>query len=126
MKFKVYSLLLQRRMAQSRLEKIGTIFSRLQGLRKSGAIKSEQVLGAPQVRIRPDVLEDTTHSHNLRQVPIWAEVYEAFPPKYEPRWDATDSEMPVRKILYREDRVRAQYSKVSHKLFCSLVPRISS
>merc|ERR1712062_882664 len=44
--------------------------------------------------------------------PIWAEVYEAFPPKYEPRWDATDSEMPVRKILYREDRVRAQYSKV--------------
>ena len=114
MKFKVYSLLLQRRMAQSRLEKIGTIFSRLQGLRKSGAIKSEQVLGAPQVRIRPDVLEDTTFSHNLRQVPIWAEVYEAFPPKYEPRWDATDSEMPVRKILYREDRVRAQYSKVSH------------
>jgi len=74
-------------MAQSRLEKIGTIFSRSQGLRKSGAIKSEQV-------------------------PIWAEVYEAFPPKYEPRWDATDSEMPVRKILYREDRVRAQYSKV--------------
>ena len=45
-KFKVYSLLLQRRMAQSRLEKIGTIFSRLQGLRKSGAIKSEQVLRA--------------------------------------------------------------------------------
>ena len=30
-------------MAQSRLEKIGTIFSRLQGLRKSGAIKAEQV-----------------------------------------------------------------------------------
>ena len=32
-------------MAQSRLEKIGSIFSRLQGLRKSGAIKAEQVLG---------------------------------------------------------------------------------
>jgi len=74
-------------MAQSRLEKIGTIFSRLQGLRKSGAIKAEQV-------------------------PMWAEVYEAFPPRYEPRWDAKDPVVPVRKILYREDSVRAHYSKV--------------
>merc|ERR1712173_55927 len=36
----------------------------------------------------------------------------AFPPRYEPRWDAKDPEVPVRKILYREDSVRAQYSKV--------------
>ena len=50
------------------------------------------------------------------QVPIWAEVYEAFPPRYEPRWDATDPVVPVRKILYREDSVRAQYSKVPQML----------
>ena len=87
-------------MAQSRLEKIGTIFSRLQGLRKSGAIKAEQVDLVVWVAIC-----------NL-QVPIWAQVYEAFPPRYEPRWDAKDPVEPVRKILYREDSVRAQYSKV--------------
>ena len=50
--------------------------------------------------------------HENLQVPIWAEVYEAFPPRYEPRWDAKDPVIPVRKILYREDSVRAQYSKV--------------
>ena len=49
-------------------------------------------------------------------MPIWAEVYEAFPPRYEPRWDATDPVVPVRKILYREDSVRAQYSKVPQML----------
>ena len=52
-----------------------------------------------------------TYPPNL-QVPIWAEVYEAFPPRYEPRWDSKDPVVPVRKILYREDSVRAQYSKV--------------
>ena len=50
--------------------------------------------------------------HENLQVPIWAEVYEAFPPRYEPRWDAKDPVVPVRKILYREDSVRAHYSKV--------------
>jgi len=74
-------------MAQSRLEKIGSIYSRLQGLRKSKAIKPEQI-------------------------PIWAEVYEAFPPMYEPRWDSKDAVLPVKKILYREDSVRANYYKV--------------
>ena len=90
-------------MAQSRLEKIGTIFSRLQGLRKSGAIKAEQVY----LKIVTWVV-----FISKLQVPIWAEVYEAFPPRYEPRWDAKDPVVPVRKILYREDSVRAQYSKV--------------
>ena len=90
-------------MAQSRLEKIGTIFSRLQGLRKSGAIKAEQVC----LKIVTWVV-----FISKLQVPIWAEVYEAFPPRYEPRWDAKDPVVPVRKILYREDSVRAQCSKV--------------
>ena len=70
-------------MAQSRLELIGTIYSRVTGLIKSGAIKSEQI-------------------------PLWYSVYETFPPKYEPRFDRVD-EKPVRKILYQEDIIRAKY-----------------
>ena len=84
-------------MAQSRLEKIGTIYSRLRGLQKSGAV-----------------------SHDKR--PLWFDVYEAFPPKYEPRWDRhllkygkgcdVASMGPPRKILYQEDEVRAKFYKV--------------
>ena len=64
-------------MAQSRLEKVGTIYSRVSGLLKSGAIKGE---------------------HR----PLWCQIYEAFPPKYEPRWDRQPECDTVRKILYQE------------------------
>ena len=84
-------------MAQTRLEKIGTIYSRLLGLYQSGAAK-----------------------HDTR--PIWFDIYEAFPPKYEPRWDrhqlpyGTGGNVaklgPPRKILYKEDLIRAQFFKV--------------
>ena len=84
-------------MAQTRLEKIGTIYSRLLGLYKSGASKFENR-------------------------PIWFDVYEAFPPKYEPRWDrhqlsyGTGGNVakmsPPRNILYKEDIIRAQFFKV--------------
>ena len=84
-------------MAQTRLEKIGTIYSRLLGLYKSGAAKFEDR-------------------------PIWFDVYEAFPPKYEPRWDrhqlsyGTGGNVaklgPPRKILYKEDIIRAKFFKV--------------
>ena len=73
-------------MAQSRFEKIGTIYSRVMGLYKSGAIKSEQV-------------------------PLWVPIYEAFPPKYDPRWDRVAEQKPVIKVLYPEDKVRAKYYK---------------
>ena len=56
------------------------------GLIKSGAIKSEQI-------------------------PLWYPVYQAFPPKYEPRFDRVADDKPVRKILYQEDIVRAKYYK---------------
>lgn len=54
--------------------------------------------------------------------PIWFQVYEAFPPKYEPRWDR--HQLPYgeggnvaalgqpRKIIYKEDLIRAQFYKV--------------
>ena len=84
-------------MAQTRLEKIGTIYSRLLGLYKSGAAPYETR-------------------------PLWFDVYEAFPPKYEPRWDrhqlsyGTGGNVaklgPPPKILYKEDVIRAQFFKV--------------
>ena len=84
----------------SRLEKVGTIYSRLVGFQKSGAVPWEKR-------------------------PIWFDVYEAFPPKYEPRWDrhvlpqGTGSNVaalgPPRKVLYAEDTVRAQF----YKVFCA-------
>eukprot|EP00088_Acartia_fossae_P002054 TRINITY_DN10810_c0_g1_i1.p1 TRINITY_DN10810_c0_g1~~TRINITY_DN10810_c0_g1_i1.p1 ORF type:complete len:163 (-),score=13.58 TRINITY_DN10810_c0_g1_i1:155-643(-) len=74
-------------MAQSRLEKIGTIYSKIRGFLGSGAIRPEQI-------------------------PLWYDVYEAFPPKYEPRWDRPHSTQPAKKILYQEDIVRARFYEV--------------
>ncbi|XP_055911780.1 probable 28S ribosomal protein S23, mitochondrial [Eupeodes corollae] len=74
-------------MAQSRLEKIGTIFSRTTGLLRSGAMKTEDK-------------------------PIWYDVYAAFPPKVEPRFDRPIPNMPIKKIFYAEDVVRAKYHKM--------------
>uniref|UniRef100_A0A1I8N6U7 Small ribosomal subunit protein mS23 n=1 Tax=Musca domestica TaxID=7370 RepID=A0A1I8N6U7_MUSDO len=73
-------------MAQSRLEKIGTIFTRVSGLLRSGAMKSEDK-------------------------PLWYEVYAAFPPKLEPRFDRPAPQIPIRNIFYEEDQVRAKFHK---------------
>ncbi|KAM8715199.1 hypothetical protein ACLKA7_002273 [Drosophila subpalustris] len=74
-------------MAQSRLEKIGTIFTRIQGLLRGGAMKAEDK-------------------------PIWYDVYAAFPPKLEPRFDRpAPTNMPIRNIFYAEDVVRAKLHK---------------
>lgn len=43
-------------------------------------------------------------SHN---VPLWYVVYEAFPPKYEPRYDRPGSQKPLKNIFYKEDLIRA-------------------
>ena len=34
---------------------------------------------------------------------------QAFPPKYEPRWDRKAEEKPLVKIIYKEDVVRAKF-----------------
>ncbi|CAD7090638.1 unnamed protein product [Hermetia illucens] len=73
-------------MAQSRLEKIGTIFTRVTGLLRSGAMKPEDK-------------------------PIWYDVYAAFPPKLEPRYDRPAPSIPLRQIFYEEDIVRAKFHK---------------
>ncbi|XP_060811407.1 small ribosomal subunit protein mS23 [Bombus pascuorum] len=73
-------------MAQSRTERIGTIFTRITSL------------------LRSDVL----HPNNL---PIWYEVYKAYPPKYEPIFSRKPSTMNIQKIFYEEDVIRAKFHK---------------
>lgn len=72
-------------MAQSRIEKIGTIYSKLKGMLKTGAIREEHA-------------------------PMWLSIYEKYPPKHEPRWDRKpERDTPIPKILYEEDVIRAQF-----------------
>lgn len=39
--------------------------------------------------------------------PLWYDIYEAFPPKEEPRYDRAVPNMPLKKIFYEEDVIRA-------------------
>lgn len=77
-------------MAGSRLEKFGTVFTRVRDLMRSGVIKSSEK-------------------------PIWYDIYKAFPPKRDPlhvkphtRPDTRKHET-VSEIFYREDEVRARF-----------------
>lgn len=80
-------------MAGSRLEKFGTVFTRVRDLMRAGVIKHEER-------------------------PIWFDVYAAFPPKREPLYEkgarplkrhAADT---VPQILYKEDEIRAKFFEV--------------
>ncbi|XP_024881441.1 28S ribosomal protein S23, mitochondrial isoform X2 [Temnothorax curvispinosus] len=73
-------------MAQSRLEKIGTIYTRIASLLKGKGLTEEDK-------------------------PLWVAVYEAFPPKYEPRYDRRLPKKPVRPIFYEEDLIRARFHR---------------
>ncbi|EAA08013.5 probable 28S ribosomal protein S23, mitochondrial [Anopheles arabiensis] len=79
-------------MANSRLEKIGTIITRTQGLLKSGAMKFDER-------------------------PLWYDVVTAFPPHEEPRYDRPAPRVPVRQIFYQEDTVRAKFHKSGKATF---------
>ncbi|CAG4983242.1 unnamed protein product [Colias eurytheme] len=77
-------------MATSRLERIGTIFTRVEGLLSRGAMK-------------PD------------DRPIWFDVYRAFPPLIEPKFARPKSEkQPIKQILYKEDVVRVKFHTKGH------------
>ncbi|XP_045601777.1 small ribosomal subunit protein mS23 isoform X2 [Procambarus clarkii] len=43
--------------------------------------------------------------------PLWYDVYEAFPPKYEPFFGRPAPKMKIRQIFYPEDVIRAQFYK---------------
>ncbi|KAG4067124.1 hypothetical protein HA402_000115 [Bradysia odoriphaga] len=82
-------------MASSRLEKIGTIFSRTSGLIRCNAMK----------------MEDR---------PLWYDVYAAFPPPLEPRFDRPAPKISVKQIFYAEDVVRAKYHKLMKNITVNL------
>lgn len=44
---------------------------------------------------------------NWEDRPIWYDIYEAFPPKDEPRFDRPAPNLKLKPILYKEDKVRA-------------------
>ncbi|XP_053313368.1 28S ribosomal protein S23, mitochondrial [Spea bombifrons] len=76
-------------MAGSRLEKLGTVFTRVRDLLRAGVIKPNEK-------------------------PVWFDVYAAFPPKREPLYEKPPKRMrhppdnvPV--ILYQEDVIRAKF-----------------
>lgn len=79
-------------MAGSRLERFGTVFTRIRDLMRSGVIKPSEK-------------------------PIWYDVYEAFPPKRDPLYvrphtkSFTKKQETVPEIFYREDEVRANFYK---------------
>ncbi|XP_047370694.1 28S ribosomal protein S23, mitochondrial [Vespa velutina] len=73
-------------MAQTRVEKVGTIYTRISSLIYGGA-KAET------------------------EKPLWYTIYEAFPPKYEPKYDRATPYIPIRPIYYKEDVIRARFHK---------------
>ncbi|CAK9796759.1 Probable 28S ribosomal protein S23, mitochondrial [Anthophora quadrimaculata] len=73
-------------MANSRTERIGTVFSRVTALVKGGALQKENL-------------------------PVWYNVYKTFPPKYEPSFDRPLSKKHIQQIFYTEDYLRAQFYK---------------
>ncbi|XP_028133793.2 probable 28S ribosomal protein S23, mitochondrial [Diabrotica virgifera virgifera] len=78
-------------MAGSRLEKIGTIYTRTTGLIRSGALRWEDR-------------------------PIWYDIYEAFPPKEEPRFDKPVPNIKLKTIFYKEDKIRAIFHRNNKQL----------
>ncbi|KAM8976090.1 small ribosomal subunit protein mS23 [Pelodytes ibericus] len=76
-------------MAGSRLEKLGTVFTRVRDLLRAGVIKP-------------------------KEKPIWFDVYAAFPPKREPLYEKPPTRRRqiqdnVPSIFYQEDLIRAKF-----------------
>ncbi|XP_026462692.1 probable 28S ribosomal protein S23, mitochondrial [Ctenocephalides felis] len=78
-------------MASSRLEKIGTIFSRVDGLIKANGMK-------------------------WKERPLWYDIYKAFPPALEPKYARPVPNLPIRNIFYEEDVIRAKFHKGNKQL----------
>ncbi|XP_058601085.1 28S ribosomal protein S23, mitochondrial isoform X3 [Onychostoma macrolepis] len=80
-------------MAGSRLEKFGTVFTRVRDLMRAGVIKHEER-------------------------PIWFDVYAAFPPKRDPLYEKPVRPLKIHaadtvpEILYKEDEIRAKFFEV--------------
>ncbi|XP_051891829.1 LOW QUALITY PROTEIN: 28S ribosomal protein S23, mitochondrial [Pristis pectinata] len=79
-------------MAGSRLEKLGSVFTRVRNLLRSGVLKESEK-------------------------PSWYDVYAAFPPRREPIYQKPKERFgkakdPVQTFFYQEDVIRAKFYKV--------------
>ncbi|XP_006972093.1 small ribosomal subunit protein mS23 [Peromyscus maniculatus bairdii] len=94
-------------MAGSRLETIGSVFSRTRDLMRAGVLKEK---------------------------PLWFDIYKAFPPLREPvfrrpRLRYGKAKAAIQDIFYHEDRIRAKFFSVygsGHKAFDLLNPNFKS
>ncbi|GIY21884.1 28S ribosomal protein S23, mitochondrial [Caerostris darwini] len=73
-------------MAGNKLFRTGTIFERMTGLLKAGAIKENDK-------------------------PIWYDVYKTFPPKHEPAFARPPVDKEIKPIFYPEDTIRGKFLK---------------
>ncbi|XP_067930413.1 small ribosomal subunit protein mS23-like [Watersipora subatra] len=73
-------------MAGTRIERVGSVFQRVQGLYKGGVLTSEEL-------------------------PIWYNVWKTFPPKLEPELSRPVPEAAVKSLVYVEDHIRGHYMK---------------
>ncbi|XP_054163731.1 probable 28S ribosomal protein S23, mitochondrial [Oppia nitens] len=72
-------------MAGNRIHRFGTIFSRMEGLLKSGAVSKESK-------------------------PIWFDVYQSFRPHIQPKLNRpVDDDQHIQDIVYPEDYIRARF-----------------
>uniref|UniRef100_UPI00358F5E69 small ribosomal subunit protein mS23 isoform X1 n=1 Tax=Myxine glutinosa TaxID=7769 RepID=UPI00358F5E69 len=86
----------------TRMYKVGSIYSRIQGLMRAGVLKYENR-------------------------PLWFDVYKAFPPECEPLYQKRpldEDKDDVREILYPEDEIRAISQKFVDGFGRNLVYRI--
>ncbi|GFR07682.1 28S ribosomal protein S23, mitochondrial [Trichonephila clavata] len=74
-------------MAGNRLQRTGSIFERMTGLLRAGAVKE-------------------------RDKPIWYDVYKTFPPKYEPTFSRPPVDKKIEPIFYPEDIIRGNFFKM--------------
>ncbi|KAF8773053.1 28S ribosomal protein S23 like protein [Argiope bruennichi] len=74
-------------MAGNRLQRIGSIFERMTGLLKAGAIKEQDK-------------------------PLWYDVYKTFPPKHEPAFARPAVHKTIKPIFYPEDVIRGKFLKI--------------
>ncbi|CAL1266654.1 unnamed protein product [Larinioides sclopetarius] len=74
-------------MAGNRLQRIGSIFERMTGLLRAGAVKEQDK-------------------------PIWYDVYKTFPPKHEPTYARPPVQKTIKPIFYPEDVIRGKFLQI--------------
>lgn len=86
-------------MARSRLEKVGTIYTRY-------FIQSYPCIFFLIFFFRTHALINSG-AMGWEERPLWYDIYETFPPKDEPRFDRPVPNMKLKEIFYEEDNIRA-------------------